>query len=100
METYLGIDVGSVTTKLALLDRDNQLITALYLRTQGRPVAVIQEGLEQIRDQMPRGADICGVATTQCPLFGWYGGWCRPDEERDYQPVDMGASREYMVDYD
>ncbi|HEX75167.1 MAG TPA: 2-hydroxyglutaryl-CoA dehydratase [Dehalococcoidia bacterium] len=64
MKTYLGIDVGSLTTKLALLDQDNRLLTAVYLRTQGKPVAMIQEGLEQIRDQMPYGADICGVATT------------------------------------
>jgi len=27
METYLGIDVGSVTTKLAVVDKDGELIT-------------------------------------------------------------------------
>ena len=64
MKTYLGIDVGSVTTKLALLDQDNQLITANYLHTQGKPIAVIQEGLKQIERQMPPNAEICGVATT------------------------------------
>ena len=64
MKTYLGIDVGSVTTKLALLDQNNNLVQAVYLRTQGKPVVMIQEGLEQIKSNMPQGVDICGVATT------------------------------------
>jgi len=64
MKTYLGVDVGSVTTKLALLDDYNQLIASTYLRTQGKPIRVIQNGLEEIRGHMPSGAEICGVATT------------------------------------
>ena len=52
MEVYLGIDVGSVTTKLAALDKDNQLITSLYLRTEGKPIAMVQEGLRQIREKL------------------------------------------------
>ena len=64
MKTYLGVDVGSVTTKLALLDDYNQLIASTYLRTQGKPIGVIQNGLEEIRGYMPPGAEICGVATT------------------------------------
>ncbi|GAI29409.1 unnamed protein product, partial [marine sediment metagenome] len=35
MEAYLGIDVGSVTTKLAVVDKDGELITYIYLLTQG-----------------------------------------------------------------
>ena len=64
MITYLGVDVGSVTTKLALLDSQDQLIASTYLRTQGRPISIIQKGLEDIRKQMPPQAEVCGVATT------------------------------------
>ena len=64
MEAYLGIDVGSVTTKLALLAENNELITYVYLPTQGKPVNMVQEGLKQIEQQLPAGIDICGVATT------------------------------------
>ena len=64
MKTYLGADVGSVTTKLALLDEHDQLIAFTYLRTQGKPISIIQNGLENIRKQMPPQAEICGVATT------------------------------------
>jgi len=61
---YLGIDVGSVTTKLALLDENNQLLISLYLRTQGKPIAAIQEGLKQISGQIPKDIEISGVVTT------------------------------------
>jgi len=64
MEAYLGIDVGSVTTKLALLAENNELITYVYLPTQGKPVEMVQEGLTQIEQQLPADVDICGVATT------------------------------------
>ncbi len=64
MEVYLGIDVGSVTTKSAVLDKNNNLITSIYLPTQGRPVEMVQQGLRQIRQQLPADTDICGVATT------------------------------------
>ncbi len=64
MDTYLGIDVGSVTTKLALMDEDDALVSHTYLPTQGKPIDMVQEGLRQIKQQLPQGARICGVATT------------------------------------
>jgi predicted CoA-substrate-specific enzyme activase len=64
MEAYLGIDVGSVTTKFAVLDRDDELITSLYLLTHGKPIEIVQQGLRQIESQLPGDTEICGVATT------------------------------------
>ena len=64
MEVYLGIDVGSVTTKFAVLDRNDELIASLYLLTQGNPIRMMQQGLKQIRQQLPEDVCIRGVATT------------------------------------
>jgi len=64
MKTYLGIDVGSVSTKFALLDDNDTLIDHIYLPTQGKPIEMVQKGLRQINEQLPENADICGVATT------------------------------------
>jgi predicted CoA-substrate-specific enzyme activase len=64
MEVYLGIDVGSVTTKLVVLDGDDALVDSLYLPTAGRPVDAVQQGLRQIRRQLPADVEIKGVATT------------------------------------
>lgn len=63
MEVYLGIDVGSITTKIAVLDKNDELITSLYLQTQGNPIKMVQKGLKQITQQLP-DADIRGAATT------------------------------------
>ena len=59
-----GIDVGSVTTKFAVLDRSDELITSLYMPTAGKPVAMVQQGLKRISQQLPVDAEIRGVATT------------------------------------
>lgn len=64
MKAYLGVDVGSVTTKLVLLDGSNEPLTSIYLQTRGNPVDMIKRGLEAIRKQMPLEVEICGVATT------------------------------------
>jgi len=64
MEAYLGIDIGSVTTKLAALDKNDELITYNYMLTQGKPIDLVQQGLRHIKQQLPEDVDVCGVATT------------------------------------
>jgi predicted CoA-substrate-specific enzyme activase len=64
MKVYLGIDVGSVTTKLAALNDEDLLIAHVYLPTQGKPIEMVQQGLIQIKEKLPEDIDICGVATT------------------------------------
>jgi predicted CoA-substrate-specific enzyme activase len=64
MEAYLGIDVGSVTTKMAVLDESDNLIKRIYMPTQGKPIVMVQQGLVKIKQQLPEDVRICGVATT------------------------------------
>jgi predicted CoA-substrate-specific enzyme activase len=64
MEAYLGIDVGSVTVKFAVLNAADDLLDSLYLPAEGRPVDVVQQGLGQIGKQLSPDIDIKGVATT------------------------------------
>jgi predicted CoA-substrate-specific enzyme activase len=64
MKAYLGIDVGSVTTKLAVLNEADELVIDFYLPTQGQPIAMTQQGLRQVREQLPPDLEISGVATT------------------------------------
>ena len=64
MDLYLGIDIGSVTIKLALIDEGGQFVDSVYLRTQGKPIWAIQQGLTQLRAERPRNASIRGVGTT------------------------------------
>lgn len=64
-KAFLGVDVGSVSTNMVLFNQDNEIITSLYLRTQGQPIKIIQEGLKQIEKSICGiPVDICGVGTT------------------------------------
>jgi len=64
MEAYLGVDVGSMSTKFALLDEDRRLMTKIYLLTQGKPIEMMQQGLKQIKHCLDNGVHIAGVGTT------------------------------------
>lgn len=64
MKAYLGIDVGSVSINIVVLDEAGEVLTGLYLRTRGRPIEVIQEGLKKAEESVPSGLEIAGVGAT------------------------------------
>jgi predicted CoA-substrate-specific enzyme activase len=64
MKTYLGVDVGSVTTKLVLIDEDYKVLDSLYLRTRGAPLEVVQQGLREINQRCSEPIEVAGVGTT------------------------------------
>jgi predicted CoA-substrate-specific enzyme activase len=61
---YMGIDVGSVSTNLVVIDPEGQVLSNLYLRTRGQPIQVVQEGLRQIGKELGKDVEIKGVGTT------------------------------------
>ena len=49
-DVYLGIDVGSVTAKIVIIDAtSNKIIHSLYKRTHGDPINALGEGLAEIK---------------------------------------------------
>ena len=62
-ELYLGIDVGSVSSNFILMDAKKNIIEKVYLKTMGKPIEVIQKGLEIIQTVV-NGKKIFGVGTT------------------------------------
>ncbi|OGO79045.1 MAG: 2-hydroxyglutaryl-CoA dehydratase [Clostridiales bacterium GWB2_37_7] len=60
---YLGVDVGSVSTDLVLLNEDKQVIEKLYLRTKGKPIAAIQEGFRVLKNKYDK-SEIKAAGTT------------------------------------
>ncbi|HHY83183.1 MAG TPA: 2-hydroxyglutaryl-CoA dehydratase [Clostridiales bacterium] len=64
LEVYLGLDVGSVSVNLVLLDEKYNVLEKFYLRTQGRPIEVVKEGMEMMYRSMPAGCIIAGVGAT------------------------------------
>ena len=61
---YLGVDVGSVSTNLTLVDGEGRVKAGVYLPTRGRPLEVIREGCEQLFAICSGGLEILGIGTT------------------------------------
>jgi predicted CoA-substrate-specific enzyme activase len=63
-KTFLGVDVGSVTTKLSIVDENGKYIDSAMLRTSGKPVIAVQNGMKAILEQAKEEYNIHGVGTT------------------------------------
>jgi predicted CoA-substrate-specific enzyme activase len=61
---YLGIDVGSVSTNLVVVDENGEVVKEIYIKTDGRPVEVVNKGLTDIWNDIGSRLEILGVATT------------------------------------
>lgn len=60
---YLGVDVGSVSTNIAVLDPFGNFVDKVYLRTRGKPVQVIKEGLRLIQERH-NDLEVGGIGST------------------------------------
>jgi len=61
---FLGIDIGSVSTNVVAMDEWGRVIKDVYLRTAGRPVEAVQQGLAEIQQEWGTRLVIQGVGTT------------------------------------
>lgn len=61
---FLGIDAGSTTSKLALIDTDNNLVYQFYKNNSGEPLETIRQAILDIYNQLPEGAYIKSSGVT------------------------------------
>ena len=61
---FLGIDAGSTTTKLALIDEDGALLWSFYANNQGSPVQTAMHAMRLLGEQLPPGAEIARSCST------------------------------------
>jgi len=64
VNSYLGVDIGSVSTNLVCIDENRNLLSKIYLRSLGQPLDAVRIGLEQFRKEVGNDVNICGVGTT------------------------------------
>ncbi|MBI3581849.1 MAG: CoA activase, partial [Nitrospinae bacterium] len=50
---YLGVDVGSISVKTALLDSEKRVVKTVYRRMFGKPLPVLKDILEELQDEFP-----------------------------------------------
>ena len=63
-EVYIGIDVGSVSTKLVAIDEKGNLLAKVYMLHHGKPLESIKKGLLELKDKLPSKVKVKGVGTT------------------------------------
>jgi predicted CoA-substrate-specific enzyme activase len=63
-EAYLGVDVGSISTNLVVIDYDRNVIAKRYLMTEGRPLEAVKKGLAEIGDEVGALIEVVGAGTT------------------------------------
>jgi len=61
IEAYLGLDIGSVSTNVVAIDVAGTVIHDVYLRTAGRPIEAVQQGLAEVERIWGSRLKICGV---------------------------------------
>jgi predicted CoA-substrate-specific enzyme activase len=63
-EVYLGLDIGSLSTNVVLIDKDHNVIARRYIPTAGKPLEAIQRGLTEIYDEVGEYVEVIGAGTT------------------------------------
>lgn len=60
---YLGVDIGSISTKGVVIDEENKVLASCYLMTKGNPIEAVKQLLKELQKQSA-GIQIVGVGTT------------------------------------
>ena len=64
MNCYLGVDIGSISTKGVIIDENNKIITSSYIWTEGNPVLAVKKLINILRDKLDKNVVIKGIGTT------------------------------------
>lgn len=64
IDAYLGLDVGSISTKVAVIDSENRVLAKVYLMTAGRPLEAVRRALSDIGPKVEGLVRIGGAAST------------------------------------
>lgn len=64
MKCYLGIDIGSISTKGVIIDENNNIIVSEYIWTNASPISAVKELVKRLKNKLPDEYIIKGIGTT------------------------------------
>ena len=63
-KAYLGIDIGSISTKGVVIDENNNVLASSYLWTSGNPIAAVKNVLNEISQKLDKKYTVVNAGTT------------------------------------
>jgi len=64
LDVYIGVDVGSLSTNVAVIDGRKRILAKAYLMTAGRPLEAVRKGLDEVGRKVVGKVRIRGAAST------------------------------------
>ncbi len=64
IEAYLGVDIGSISTNVVVIDRNVNVLARRYLMTAGRPIEAVKKGLYEVAQELGDSVVIKGAGST------------------------------------
>lgn len=61
---FMGVDIGSISTKAVVIDTDSTILAQTYLWTEGNPIEAVKRLLTDIQSQLRPGVQVVSVGTT------------------------------------
>jgi predicted CoA-substrate-specific enzyme activase len=61
---YLGVDVGSLSTNIVLIDENHKVVARRYLPTASKPLEAIKNGMREITQEAGESVVVIGAGTT------------------------------------
>ena len=64
MNCYLGIDIGSISTKGVIIDDNNKIIASSYIWTEGNPINSVKKLVNILKNSLDKKYVVKGIGTT------------------------------------
>ncbi len=64
-KAYLGVDIGSISTKGVIITEDNEILVSDYIYTEGNPIQAVKRLIRNLRKDFPENEyQVVSVGTT------------------------------------
>ena len=64
LDVYLGLDIGSLSTNVVLIDDENNVVARRYIPTASKPIDAIKRGLSEIYEEIGDKVIVKAAGTT------------------------------------
>jgi predicted CoA-substrate-specific enzyme activase len=64
IEAYAGVDIGSISTNVVVIDKDNNVLARRYLMTASQPIEAVKIGLKEVGEELKGKVIIKGAGST------------------------------------